>query len=58
MKKKRGFFEAMVSDADDFMMEFPPSATPEDRMLLMAAMIFMDYCYFEEGPNQGGHRRY
>jgi hypothetical protein len=52
MKRTRGLLASVISDADDFMLMFPPSATPQDRMLLLAAMIFMDFAYFEAEPGQ------
>lgn len=46
----------MISDTDDFLLKFPLGSTVQDKMLLMASMIFLDYCYFESGG--GGRRRH
>jgi len=47
-KRSPGCLKALVSDADNFSINFPPNATPEDKALLMAAVMFLDYRYFEE----------
>jgi hypothetical protein len=31
---------------------FPENATPEDKTLLMAAAVFLDYNFFEKGGNE------
>jgi len=52
-KKSQGCFKAMISDSDNFAMTFPANATKEDKALLMCAIIFLDFRYFEENPNGG-----
>jgi hypothetical protein len=54
-KKSPGCLKAAFSDADNFAIHFPKGATSEDKALIMAATLFMDYRYFEEkaGGNQG-----
>jgi hypothetical protein len=56
MQRRQSYLASLISDADDFELTFPASANAEDRMLLLAAMIFMDYCYFEESPNQNQNK--
>jgi len=51
-KRSPGCLKASMSDADNFSVFFPPKATKEDKALLMAAVIFLDFRYFEENPNQ------
>jgi len=51
-KRSAGCFKAAISDADNFSVFFPPKATKEDKALLMAAVLFLDFRYFEENPNQ------
>ena len=46
-KKTAGCAAAAFSDADNFSIVFPEQTTPEDRVLLMNSIIFMDFCYFE-----------
>jgi len=41
--------EAMISDADNFFIEFHKDFTGEDRAIILAAMLFLDYIYFENG---------
>ena len=44
----------MISDADNFALEFPQTANWEERSLLLGAILFIDYMMFEEkGGNQG-----
>jgi len=38
----------MVSDANNFTIYFPNNATEEDKALVMSAVLFLDYRYFEE----------
>jgi len=58
-KKYPGFLKAAFTDADNFAIEFPPNIPSTHKALIMAAVIFMDYRYFEErhnrnNRNQGG----
>jgi len=43
---------AEMTATDNFSLEFPPKATKEERALLLAAVILMDFSYFEEKPNK------
>ncbi len=40
----------MISDADNFSINFPYKATLKERAILMAASFFFDYRYFEHNP--------
>ena len=51
-KRSAGCLKAAISDADNFSLVFPTQATREERALLMAAVIMLDFMYFEENPNQ------
>lgn len=54
IKKNKDCLKAMLSDADNFALEFPKNSNWEERSLLMAATLFIDYMMFEEkGGNQG-----
>jgi len=55
-KKSPGCLAAMVSDADNFSVHFPANASKEDKALIMATVLFLDYRYFEEkgGANKNG----
>lgn len=48
IKKTPGCCTAMVSNADNFTVEFPQNAPREDKALLMCAALFLDFRYFEE----------
>jgi len=53
IKKSPGCAKAMISDADNFALKFPPSATKEDKALLVSSVLLLDFRYFEEkGGNQ------
>jgi hypothetical protein len=43
----------MIGDVDSFQIIFPENATADDRALLMCAVLFMDYNYFESNPSEG-----
>lgn len=55
-KKSPGCVKASVSDADNFSMFFPTGASLEDKALLLASILFLDYMYFEEKGNEGAER--
>ena len=40
----------MISDADNFSLNFPLNATLKERALLLASTFFFDYRYFEHNP--------
>eukprot|EP01016_Furgasonia_blochmanni_P008246 TRINITY_DN13323_c0_g2_i2.p1 TRINITY_DN13323_c0_g2~~TRINITY_DN13323_c0_g2_i2.p1 ORF type:complete len:339 (-),score=40.71 TRINITY_DN13323_c0_g2_i2:89-1045(-) len=48
-----GCLKALTSTADNFALPYPEDATPEDRALLMAAVIFLDYRFFEGSVTKG-----
>lgn len=50
VKKTAGCMKAAISDADNFSLVFPKKATKEIRAVLMAAVIMLDFMFFEEGP--------
>jgi hypothetical protein len=49
IKKKATIFE-IHNTADSYLINFPPNATPTEKMLLIAAGLMIDYQYFEEPP--------
>ena len=50
IKKERGGLKELISDADSYNITFPSDATPEDKMMLIGAVLMIDYRYYEEGP--------
>jgi len=58
-KRSPGCVKAALSDADNFALHFPANASKEDKALLMSAVLFLDFRYFEENPKDrqglGGH---
>lgn len=57
-KQSAGFLRACLgtNDADFFSVIFPKDYSKEDRMLLIAATIFLDYMYFNETPEKPEER--
>jgi len=57
-KKTAGCLQSQLTSASNFTVMFPPKSTKEDRVLLLAAAIFLDFRYFEEKggkkPPKGG----
>jgi len=49
-KRTAGCVKAMVSDTANFATIFPAGATSNDKALLLAANIMLDFTYFEEKP--------
>ncbi|CAD8113117.1 unnamed protein product [Paramecium sonneborni] len=48
MKKGKDCCKNMIGDADNFSLIFPKGATKEDKALLLAVTLMMDYMYFED----------
>lgn len=42
-KKANGCFKAALTDADNYSLIFPKGATPEEKALMMASVILIDY---------------
>eukprot|EP01016_Furgasonia_blochmanni_P045014 TRINITY_DN6297_c0_g1_i2.p1 TRINITY_DN6297_c0_g1~~TRINITY_DN6297_c0_g1_i2.p1 ORF type:complete len:201 (+),score=42.96 TRINITY_DN6297_c0_g1_i2:393-995(+) len=47
-KRSPGCIQAATTTADNFHLEFPGEAKAEERALLLAATLFMDFRFFEE----------
>ena len=45
-------FSEMVTDADSYQISFPPGATAEDKLLLIALGLMIDYQYFETDSSE------
>jgi len=53
-KRTAGCCKSMMASTAHFSLEFPKDASKEDKALLLAAVIMLDFTYFEEKP---GRRR-
>jgi len=42
--------KSQLTDLDNFFVEFPKKSTYQDRCLLIATAIMMDFAFFEENP--------
>lgn len=47
--------EELYTDADSFIMQFPPDATVYHKMLLLGAVFLIDFMFFEN--NNSNSRR-
>lgn len=48
-KKWSGVLKELFTDADNFFIEFPDNASAKHRALLLGALFFIDYLYYEDG---------
>ncbi len=46
-----GCAQAAFTEADTFTVNFPPVASAGDKAAILAAVIFMDFLYFEKKNN-------
>jgi len=53
-KRTAGCAASMVSDTANFETFFPSGATEAEKALLLAAIIMLDFHYFEEKPQGTG----
>jgi hypothetical protein len=44
--------QELVTDANNFQIEFPESATPEEKLLLISTTLMIDYRLFEDSPGE------
>jgi hypothetical protein len=47
IRKRFGGFKELISEADNYEVIFPNDATPEEKLLLIAAVLKIDYSYYE-----------
>lgn len=61
IKKKCQGIQELVTDADTFILTFPDNASPEEKLMLIGAVLLLDYRYYEdngcEDDNNNPHRR-
>ncbi|MBW1988808.1 MAG: scramblase [Deltaproteobacteria bacterium] len=51
-KKWSGVLKETFTDADNFGVEFPPDARPQDKALLLGAVFLIDFVHFENKGNR------
>ena len=51
-KKSKGCIEAHYTDADNFNLNFPKNVTAGDKVMLMCAVVFLDFRHFERRPKK------
>ena len=50
--KKVAKISEMITNADSYLITFPPKATSADKLLLIIAGLMIDYQYFENSPER------
>lgn len=50
--KKIAFWKELISKANNWGIQFPAKATPEEKLLLIGCVLFIDYRYFEPETEQ------
>jgi hypothetical protein len=55
IKKKFSGLQELLTDADNFELVFPTSANAEEKLLLIGAVIMIDFRYYEDN---GGNQRH
>ena len=64
IKKKFTGFQELVSDADTFQITFPTIATPAEKLMLIGAVLMIDFRYYESNnfcngdDNNRGHHHH
>ena len=53
IQKSAGCVKSMVTDMDNFFIQFPHHSTFKQRSLLIATAIALDFTFFEESPGGG-----
>ena len=51
IKKLFSGMKELISDADSFELSFPVNATPEEKLMLIATVLMIDYRYYEDNGN-------
>ena len=48
LKEGKSCLKNAIGNADNFKLIFPKGASKQDKALLLASVLLLDYCYFEE----------
>lgn len=57
IKKVFAGLQEFVSDADNFEVGFPNNATPEEKMLIIATVLMIDFRFYEDNGNNNNNNR-
>lgn len=47
-----GFAKELLTDADSFVLSFPPDATVDHKMLLLGSVFLIDFMFFEDNKDR------
>lgn len=54
-RKFNGCMKAAFTDADNFDVTFPKECSPEDKMMIIATALMIDFRYYNEDPNDNNN---
>lgn len=57
-KRSQGCFRACFTNCDNFSVIFPPNASVEDKALLTATALLINYQYFEQTPQEKNQQNF
>ena len=55
IKKLFAGVQEFISDADNFELVFPETATPDEKFMLICCVLMIDYRYYEINPKRRGN---
>ena len=55
--RKSAELDELVTDADSYQVNFPPNASPYDKLLIIALGLLIDYQFFETDSSSENKRR-
>ena len=50
MKEEKSMFDALLTDADNFRIDFPRHISAQQRALLIGATLLINFSFFEGQP--------
>ncbi len=53
-----GVVQELVSDADNFELVFPITASPDEKLLLIGNVLMIDFRFYEDGGNNNNNQVY
>jgi hypothetical protein len=57
-KMFNGCVKEMISDADNFELVFPVDATPYEKLMMIGAVLMIDYAFYESNSNDNNRNNY
>jgi hypothetical protein len=54
-RKFNGCMKSIATDADNFEITFPQDASPEDKLMMIATALMIDFRYYNEDPDDNSN---